>query len=63
MQTIIVALVILLAAGYLVRTFIKKEQGNGNGCGCGGGCGPCPSAGCPDDSRPSNGNPEHPSDN
>lgn len=41
-DTIIVAVIIAVAAGYLVRRFIKN-RGSG-GCGCGSDCGGCSSA-------------------
>ncbi|MEZ0576790.1 FeoB-associated Cys-rich membrane protein [Halodesulfovibrio aestuarii] len=42
-DAIIVAAIIAVAAGYLVRRFIKK--GASGGCGCGSDCGGCSSAG------------------
>ena len=38
-DTIIVAVIIAVAAGYLLRRFMKK----GGGCGCGSDCGGCSS--------------------
>ncbi len=44
MQTIIVIIIVCLAAAYLVKTFIgQSDEKNG----CGGGCTSCPTAdGC-----------------
>lgn len=41
-DAIIVAAIIAVAAGYLVRRFFKK--GASGGCGCGSSCGGCGSA-------------------
>jgi hypothetical protein len=43
MDAIIVAAIIAVAAGYLVRRFMKK--GASGGCGCGSDCGGCSSSG------------------
>jgi hypothetical protein len=41
MQTVIVILIVCLAAAYLVKTFIGKS-GKNNSCGCG--CTSCPTS-------------------
>jgi len=43
LDAVIVAAIIAVAAGYLVRRFMKK--GASGGCGCGSDCGGCSSAG------------------
>ncbi|KAF1073384.1 FeoB-associated Cys-rich membrane protein [Halodesulfovibrio sp. MK-HDV] len=42
MDAIIVAAIIAVAAGYLIRRFMKK--GASGGCGCGSDCGGCSSS-------------------
>ncbi|OBQ46450.1 FeoB-associated Cys-rich membrane protein [Halodesulfovibrio spirochaetisodalis] len=41
-DAVIVAVIIAVAAGYLVRRFMKK--GSSGGCGCGSSCGGCGSS-------------------
>ncbi|MCG8533281.1 MAG: FeoB-associated Cys-rich membrane protein [Desulfovibrionales bacterium] len=42
MDTIIVAVIIAVAAGYLIRRYMKK--GVSGGCGCGSDCSGCSSS-------------------
>jgi hypothetical protein len=41
METLIVIIIVALAAAYLIRTFIKGTA-KSDGCACGGSCTNCP---------------------